>query len=268
MTDEQRASLNPDDFVEGGGLYDDVDATIAEARFAEWDYFGKQPTPSPALMINFNIPVLAEDDDDYDGTVEYWSAGSSQNWVPAADGKSLLKVGTATALAKDSNTSLFLKSLRDAERKIGKMLADSKGDISVLEGIKVHLKRFPAPERKGLQKKESKYEKTILLVSEVIALAGEKGKVGGKSTSKGKTGADTDTGSDGGDAREKAQAFVLDVLAEKTEIESKKLPTAAMKHFKKDPDAKVIVGLMAKPDFLGAEDNPWTYANGMVKLGD
>lgn len=265
MTDEQRASLNPEDFIEGGGLYDDVDATITEAIFVEWDYNGKMPTSSPALKITFDIPALAEDEDDYEGTEEYWSAGSAQNWVPSKDGKSLYKVGTASQLAKDSNASIFLKYLRDAERKFGKLLAE--GDISVLDGTQVHLQRFPAPERKGLAKKESKYEKTILLVSEVKAMPGEEAASGKKSTkSKGKGKKDTPKDTGDVDVAEIAQDFVIGLLAEKTEIESKKLPTEALKHFKKDPNVKAIVGLMATPDFLN--DGPWEYANGMVKIGE
>ena len=75
---EQTASLNPENFVEGGGLIDDVDVTFKECIFDMFDYNGKVVPGVPSLKITMGM----EDDEE---AVQYYSVGSANDWIPSED---------------------------------------------------------------------------------------------------------------------------------------------------------------------------------------
>lgn len=159
-------SLRPSTFSAGGSLIDDVDVTITRARFCLYDFEGKADTDALCLGVTFQ---------DGDGTdhVQYYSSGDKQYFVPSEDpkqpdnsGKELVQVGEKGSLNGGTNAALFLTSLINAG--FDESQVDS-GDVSVIEGVNVHVNRVPQPKRNNLPKRpgQSDREPTVLLVTRI-----------------------------------------------------------------------------------------------------
>lgn len=269
MVEQKAISLNPSDMTEGG-LLDDFTATWTKVSFEMFDYQGKSQ-PAPALKVTMTM-------EDGETAEQYWSVGSSKDWIPSKDGKQLVAVGSATGLRKSSNAAILLLSLVNAGfpgEKIG-------NDASVFEGMVAHHVRVPAPKREGLggpprtDNQGRVREATILTVSEVKKLPWEaatgaadaKPKAARKpkaAAAKAEESESSGGGSD--DVAAKATAFVMECLAEAGDsgVIKKDLPTMAFKKLAQDPDRNTIVQLVFKDDFLNS--GPWTYADGTVKMG-
>lgn len=259
----QAMSLRPETFVEGGGLVDDVDLTIQEAKFVMWDYNGKIPQASPALCLS----MLAEENEKIE---QYYSMGSSKDWMPSDNGKQLLSVGQATGIRKTSNGGIFLTSLVDAGFPVEK-LGD---DITVLEGLQAHMIRVPAPKRSGLKQEEKKYEQTILVISEIIAMPGDKKKPTGAPKGAKTSKATTASGIGGGAAKtkmesgdrdnvtEKATTQILSLLEANGSIAKKDIPGKLFQTMKSDPDRNAIIKMVFDDEFLSS--GPWTYEDGIL----
>lgn len=258
---KKAASLSPEDFVIGGGLIDDVVVTFQENRFELFDYGGTIIPGVPAL----GVTLVTEEGDE---SKQYYSVGSSKDWRPSEDGKELIAVGGASerslkapALRSTSNLAIFLQNLVDAGFPI-----DNLGtDISVMDGLKAHVIQIPAPERKGLKKKDKRYDDTILVVDEIIALPGEKAsktKAKGKAKAKGEEGGSKSKE----DLEAKAQSAVMQMLAEAkgNKVNKTEIPASIFKTFKEDPDRNEIIAIAFNDDFLAA--GPWTYKDGILSL--
>jgi hypothetical protein len=260
------ALLNPDSFVEGGGLIDDVDATFKSCTFEMFDYNGKAD-PAPALKLVLDVAG--------DEMTQYYSMGSAKDWIPSEDGKQLLSVGSATSIRLSSNGGIFLKSLVDSGFP-GDKLGD---DISILDGTQAHMIQVPEPQRstkktKEQQEKEAKYgPKTILVVSAINRLpwekatpaGGKKAPATGKPVSKpaAKPAAKTETAEvSGGAVEDKVTEFILGVLAEAGTVMKKELPAKIFAALKDDPDKSAMVKVVFSDDFLNA--GPWNYSDGVL----
>lgn len=263
MTEQQYVSINPDTFVQGG-LIDDVDAILNSVRFCEFDYEGKSDKVL-ALKVDFTTP-------DGEAHCQYYSAGDLKRFQPTDDGKHIVPVAGATSLVLSSNASQFFTSLSNAgfpKNKLGT-------DVSVLDGLGVHLRRIAQAERKGLVKKEGDdRQKTILVVDKVLFLPGEKPTftVGsGTTLSKGApAGAGKSVGAPAAsasapasaDISEKTTGYILQVLTENGgNFNKSSLPTALFKLLTaaKDPDQPKVLNTAFRPDWIGGADRPWKLA--------
>jgi len=272
-------NLNPEKFVEGGGLIDDVDCTIESARFEEFDYMGKA-TPVPALKLV--IDVAGESFD------QYYSMGNLQDWIPSEDGTQLLQAGKATSIRLTSNGGIFLKSLVDAGFPTDKL----GEDVSVLDGLQAHMIQVPEPERAGIKRTKeqlTKIEKfgpkTILVISEVQTLPWEKGKPAGKKTAgkkaatnkavpkktAAKKAAPKKTAAkkaaapeEDGDIEAKATEWVMEMLAD-GDLTKKELPQKIFKAYSADGDKNAVIKLVFSDDFLNA--GPWDFEDGTLSMG-
>lgn len=260
---EQVASLNPDNFVEGGGLIDDMDVTFKECLFDMFDYNGKVVPGVPSLKITMKM----EDDEE---AVQYYSIGSSNDWIPSEDGSQLVAVGKASNIRMTTNGGIFLKALIDAGFPVDKL----GNDITILDGMQAHVIRVPAPKRPGLQKKEradgKKFDETILIVSEILTLPWEKSKPKGAPKGKaagGKKAASvekkaapkaTETEEDS----DAATMAVLSILEEVGTITKKELPGKIFQTEKENPDRNAIVKAVFDNAFL--EAGPWDYEDGVL----
>src|SRR3990167_1802900 len=159
MSETRTASLNPADAVQGGFL-DDADVIIEGASFAIWDYNGKGKATT-ALRVAYK-------DGDDKLHEQYYSAGSPERYVPSDDGKKLLLTGTATGLSNQSNLVKYLTALVNAGFPVDK-LGD---DVSGLVGLRAHVNAVSQP-RTNMQNEGDK-DRTILLVTKIIALPGQK----------------------------------------------------------------------------------------------
>lgn len=160
----QPISLNPETYTQGGFL-DDVDATLTELRFCLWDYGDAQKYGvSPALRVTIET-------EGYDKSVtQHYRAGDSKFLQPSNDGKNLLPVSMNKdhkhgTLREDSNASRFIRSL--VESGFPRHLLDG-GDISVVDGTKVHLISQLQPKRPGLSGQGDK-DKQIVLVEKILS---------------------------------------------------------------------------------------------------
>lgn len=267
MTKEAAASLNPEDFVEGGGLIDDVDVNFKKCVFDMFDYNGKVVPGVPSLRIDMVM-------DDNEEATQYYSMGSANDWIPSEDGSQLMAVGKASSIRMTTNGGIFLNSLIDAGFPVGK-LGD---DITVLDGLQAHVIRVPAPKRPGLKKQDrsdgKKFEETILIVGEILTLPWEKSKPKGapakkaapkKVASKGaptKKAASKAEPEEDGDVNDAAVMAVLSILESEGTITKKELPSKIFQTEKENPDRNAIVKAVFDNAFL--EAGPWDYEDGTL----
>lgn len=245
---EKGASLNPDTFLEGGGLLDNVDVVWRNPRFEMWSYPGGQYPDSPVLKIDLEMDDGATSDNDV------WTAGSADDWSPSKDGSKLVPIGKASSLSKSSNLYQLLKSIKDADFPVDKM----EDDVGVYEGMKCHMIRIKQPERKGLQKKEKKYDPSVLVVDTIIQLPWDEKK--GKDSGKGKA---------GDEVTDKAIQVIMEILGENPNgIHKMKLASEAFKKLKAEKveqtTINAIVQLIGGKDETFISSGMWTYNKGMV----
>jgi hypothetical protein len=258
----KRASLRPSDFTTGG-LIDDVDITVTEARFVMWDYAGQLRDPIPALAVT--METGGEGTPLTETYTQYYSAGDSRNLMPSADGKALEIVGGTGGLKSSSNAGHFLVSLVNAGFPEDRLL---EGDISVLDAMECHVHRIPQPERKGLIKtpKQGDREATILVVSKIhhFPWEGKKAKAAGASVSKmpAKDTVAAEATATGPNAAmvEKARATVLGILANLGgSVAKNRLTAEVFKVLMSDPDRQAVLRLAYQDEFLMGEGHPWKY---------
>ena len=260
MAKKKTASLDPETFVDGGGLIDDVDATINKARFDLYDYNGTVDPPVPALKLDLET-------EDGEEVEQYYSMGSAADWAPSKDGSQLEAIGKATAIRTTTNGGLLLKALLDA----GFPADDLGDDITSLDGMVAHFVQIPQPARTGLKQRKRadgrEFEKTILIVSEILTMPGEKKKPRGAPKSKAKGKAEAEEPEED-DLSEKATEIIMGVLAEVGEaIPKKKLVPLVFKaeELAGDPDKNGIIKLIMDDDFMNA--GPWEFDGTEVSLG-
>jgi hypothetical protein len=254
-------SLNPDDFVQGG-LVDDIDVTLTKLRFMPFDYQGKSD-PILALLVQMK---------DADGTEyeQYYSAGDPKRYTIIQDGKAIASITGGGSLVKSSNASQFINSIVNSG--FSKNLLGA-GDVTAFEGTNCHVRRVAQEKRAGLtqQADASGREKTILLVTKINSLPGEKmGKgTAAKATAAKATAAAPAASNGSGELTDRAVEIVMGILAENGgTILKSKLPTAVFQAAKDDPNKGKLSNLAFSPEFLGAEGRPWSFnaAEGTVAL--
>lgn len=183
---EQRISMNPATFTQGGGLPDDLDVEVVSARFALYDYEGKSDEPALVLHVEFK-----QDEDAENNFHNYYSAGDKAYFVPNEDPKDearnglyLVKVGDRDGINGGTNCALFINSMITAG--VPADLFD--GDMDAIDGLGIHVNQQAQPKRSGLPTRAGQREnKTILLCTRVNFLPGEapaKGKPAAKPTGK------------------------------------------------------------------------------------
>lgn len=246
--------LRPSNQTEGTGLLNDVDVTWVGLAFKEWDYNGSVPEAVPALEITMEV------DGDDSTQVQYFSAGKLKDWVPSADGTTLEAVGSATGINKTTNLAILMNSLVEA----GYPEEEIDDDCTAFIGLKCHMVRVPAPKRSGLPetpRADGKvFEKTNLIVSDIISMPGEaKAAKGGakgkatKATTKGKAAAGGEE-----DSKDKATQVVLDILSDNPKgLDKKKLGQMVFVALKSDPARNSVLQLVFSDEFLN--DGPWTF---------
>ncbi len=225
-------SLRPSD-AKAGGLLDDADVLLKQARFVKYDFAGKSDKPRLCLAIDMI-------DEASQPHTEYYSAGDLKFFVPTADGKGYDQVADKTALYKSSNAVLFLESLVKAgfpEGRLGQ-------DITVIEGLRIHVTRIAQKQRKFQDGRTTKDDATVLLVSKLlseVASAGAAAVAGGT------------------DVASKAIATVKAILAANSgRVETARLGTEVFKALMQDAQRNDVLKAIT-PEFLGAAGRPWIY---------
>lgn len=244
--------MDPSTMYEGGGLLNDLDATIEEAEFVMFDFNGKAPIPSPTARFK----LVGEDGE---GHEQYWSVG--KDFAPSDDGDSLVPTGTATSINKGSNFGILMSSIVEAGYPANRLTA-SIGDMV---GMVAHFSRVAAPKRsivKAPRADGKVYEDTILVVSKIHQLPWEKAAAKGKGTAKGKGAASPVSASIDDELVEAVQGILLEKGGEVTR---QQLAAAAFQALKDNPNRNAMVKRVYEDEFLG--NGPWTYEKGVVSLG-
>lgn len=158
--------LNPDAWVEGGGLADDFDGTVLDCRFTKFDYNGTADKASLALAFE----LLNEEEEQEEGKnpfVQYYSAGDLEYFVPSDDGLEAVPVGNKTGLNKNTNAYKMIMSILGSGFDVTKI--GSRVDVFVNE--RFHFKRAAKEERKGMKKTEKQLEREAKFGPDTILLA-------------------------------------------------------------------------------------------------
>lgn len=264
-------SLKPSEASQGGGaMIDDVDVTIGKVRFRLWDYNGQIPNPILGLEVTYV-------DDEGNEAAQVYSAGETKHFVPSPDGSEAQKVGTIETLQETTNAMQWMVSVVNAGFPEDK-IADK---VTVFEGTKVHVNAVPQPKRPGL-KTAQKEGKTILLVSKILALPGEKAKaiapakakVAAKAPAQAEAPAQAQaaTGGNGAATDVDLNAVGVDTLIGIIMAKGGSIPQAAIaqeafKVLATHPKRNQIVQLVYKPEFLKQDGAPWSYDGSTVSMG-
>ncbi len=253
MTDP--VSIRPSEFVEGGAVPVDRNLTWKEVRFNLFDYTKKDGTvvaTTTAARVNYV-------DDDGAEFEQQYSVSDPGRFIPSVDGKTLVAIGTATALSKSSNFSILMNALVNAGFPENKLV----GDVSVLDGLQTYNIGFAEPKRTGLARVaaegEAVRERVLSIPSQILKLPWEKGK--GKATASTKKVAEAEEGDE--DVTEAAMKFVGSVISAGETLTRQQLAVRLFKDLAKDPNKDAIASLIFKPEFQAA-----LLANGYTMSGE
>ena len=223
-----RVSLKPSEAIEGGIVPVDRNLTWKTNKFTLFDYVNKAGTvvaTAPALAVTYV-------DDDGTESLQHYSAGSMDRFLPSKDGEFLEAQGDAQAISKSSNLYYLMNALVNAgfpEDKLGELPA------SALNGMKTYNIGMPEPKRPGLKREAGadERERVISVPSKIISLPWDK--KGGKAPAT-KGAATTETAAD---PTEDALAIVADVLKDSDSATRQAIATRAIRA-KKPAVAKFV----------------------------
>jgi len=255
-------SMDPDDFIRGG-LLSDVDVEFTGAVYCVWDYGGKV---NPGVESVLALRCTMKDMESGEEMDQYWSAGNASNFtildengvVCLDEGVSIAST-TKAGVNDSSNIFHLFRSLKQHGFK-RELLVSFKS--SCLIGLQAHVVRDAAPKRPGLKQEPAQEgrEKTILVVSKIIRLPGEKTKKKKAPTKKaaGATtaAATTDAGEEAGDDTTSLGVTVITALLEaEGVIPYKGLKVRAIKHMATNkiadaPQRNPISSMIAKEEWL------------------
>lgn len=180
MSNQTGISLRPSTFTAGGSLIDDVDVTFTRLRFG-YGYGESKGNADADGAVTLQTTMVDSDGNEHLG---FYSVGNgfvpSEGGSAEENGKMLVAVGEKTGMNGGSNAALLITSLINAG--LPEDLLDT-GDVSKVEGTKAHVNRVPAPKRTNLPKRQgpnADREVTVLLITTIISLPGEKPKAGTK----------------------------------------------------------------------------------------
>jgi hypothetical protein len=215
---------------------------------------------------------------------QYYSAGDPKRLTPIEEGKGVVGVESSpNGLTSSTNAVAFITSLINAGFPEDKIT----NDVSVFDGMTVHVNQVAQPKRPGL--KDQKENKTYLLVTKIVRMPGEAAPVKpakGAPVQKAATGprpvpanagptptpspAPVPGAEPSADVVAKARATVLEILAQKGgAIPKQKLPTEAFRALSNDPDRNTIVTLVFQDAFLAqaVAEGAFGYDGTNVTLG-
>lgn len=235
----QDVSIRPSDMVDVGVVPVDKNLLVKESRFVLFDYQGKAPQVTAARLVLL--------DDDGIEAVQHYSVADPTRFVPSQDGKSLVAVGTASAINKSSNFHILMENLVSAgfpENKLGK-------DISAIEGLYAYWIGVPEPTRAGLQRtpEQAARQRVIPVPSQILRLPWEKGK--GKTATKATPKAEEVANR--GSAADIAVGFVNRLLDETGgSLTRQQVAVRMFRDLASDPERDAIAGALFAPGIQAA----------------
>lgn len=161
-------SWKPADYAVGGGLIDDADLLVKEARVVNFTY----PNTSVTTVA---LRLILTDDEDQDHEQMY-TCGDPKNFSPSPDGLRMVPTGQVTALSNSTNAAQLFDNLVGAGFPVERMTEE----VTFIEGLYGHWRRIAQPKREGLANNRldanKAREQTVLVCSEIKNLPWEASK--------------------------------------------------------------------------------------------
>ncbi len=249
--------FKPSAMVEGGGLLDNVNATVKSARIVMFDYAGKASKPVPGI----EFILLTEEGEEVS---QFWSVGKPEDWQPSSDGKKIEAIGRAVALNVSSNGAYLIKSIVNAGFPEDKIT----DEITCFEGMEAHFIRTAPATKRNVPARPARadgrvFEDTILTVDKIHKLPWEKKT--SKATGKATPAPGPAVG--GSDLSARATDLMLQILAEHPDgLTKQQIPGLIYKKIDaKDPQRNQIVQTAFSDSFLNS--GPWSIVEGKITLG-
>lgn len=168
--------MDQDEFV-AGGLPDNFDGEVVEARAVIWNYDnGNGPkyvkdiegNDTDEVLYTLAARLVIQRDDEPEPVTTYFSAGDPTQFVPSLDGRTpapaddsgcsegiyFIRTGAKSALNNNTNYAQFLQALADAEAAAPQLKRPRTPDIRFLEGLYGHWDRIPQKKRAGIVRPE------------------------------------------------------------------------------------------------------------------
>ena len=173
-----KVSFMPEAWVEGGGLWNNVDVRFTNCRFeSEWTAGGKRQA-GPAFVSDL---LFLEDQSINEAG---WSLGSAKDYQASADGVKAAAKGdyvVGAAARKSSNyyylVASMIEALPDATKAEDMERILGNGAASAWDGMEAHIIRQTV-EREGLDKKKNAQGKemdfTVPVVDSILKVPGGK----------------------------------------------------------------------------------------------
>jgi hypothetical protein len=175
---QHAASMVPSTFVEGG-LWDDLDVEISDIAWTKFNFAKSDAAVNLRLALGCEFYPLEGLEAGKEPYQQMFSAGDLKYFVPSADdeGAYAVPVGDKSAMNSNTNASMFIISLFECatpEQHAWLSQELASGNCKALKGLKLHIKRQPQKERKGLSQQEGvDRTPTVMLATNIIALPGE-----------------------------------------------------------------------------------------------
>jgi len=139
----QAMSLDPETFVEGGGLFEG-NAVLRQPKFVRWDYGGRKAADGTAISTLAIRGILV--DDEGTGHEQFWSSGSLQDFIPSPDGTMAVPQAGKTGLNRNTNAAVLLAEFINSGFPKNRITAS----LQAFDGLYANWVRKDAPERTGL----------------------------------------------------------------------------------------------------------------------
>jgi hypothetical protein len=171
----------PSTFVEGG-LWDDIDVEISDIAWGKFNFAKQGAAQNLKLALIMELWPLAGLDEGQEPYQQAFSGGDLKYFVPSADdnGAYAVPVGDKSAINSNTNAAMFIMSWFESATPeqhawLSEQSGMASGNCKGMVGLKMHVKRQPQKERKGLSAQEGDGDqpKSILLCTNIIALPGE-----------------------------------------------------------------------------------------------
>ncbi len=226
-TKPKYASLDPEDMKEGTGLFDNVNAKIAQIQYTKDAPENYQAEGNPIFAnVDFLLDGTGPEEERKVSQSFALGASAGDNYDISEDGYGLLPKSDESVLRKDSKWGTFVGSLKTAGVPASVLQA---GDASAFIGIYGLFKRIADKERnfsedqrtRPGQQRKSKFPPSTLCLVKLHAMPGEQPKTAGKTTAAPATTASAPAPAAGGDVDLDTEAwgYVETILKEKGSVQ-------------------------------------------------
>jgi len=263
-------SFDPDEMSSGGGLASNFTGEIIDAQYGLFKYRGKgDAVVAVKLTIKPDEGHGIADDMLVDGNVEEWyKVADPTQWAPTQDGETaidfdqdeegtgplLMAIGDQKQLNRNTKFGEFISKAIEA----GMPRALAGNDLRKLLGVYGHFDRMVSEAAKRAQerdkgKDQKKYPTEILLLTKFETMKSK-----GKATSKSSTASAPASSNGGGELNDRVASAIVAALGEHGDIKKAELGSKIIGGFK-GAEMKAALKLASDPEFLGDEDQPWSF---------